>query len=193
MKISNITGFVTEKAQQASKSVTAFVESDGTKAAIQRTKDTISATKDGAVDLGKRTAHSVNTFVESEDTKATIAFAKKTAVGAAEEAMELGKRAKNSEMGKDILTGAGIGALVAVPVPVVGPIAGALVGGALGMATNLKKGDSKKPAATESKPSPATYEVDIHKRLTELDDLRQKGLLSQEEFDAQKKKLLIQV
>lgn len=190
MKLSSITAFVTDKAQQASQSVTAFVESDGTKAAIQRTKDTISATKDSAVDLGKRTAHSVTTFVESEDTQAAVAWTKKTAVTAADEAVELGKRAARSEMGKDAATGAAIGAAIAVPIPLVGPLVGAAVGAAAGIAMGLKSGDTRKSTVSENKQSQVAPSIDIHKRLTELDDLPQKGLLSQTEFDAQKKKLI---
>lgn len=166
-----------------------FVNSEGTKAAIQRTKDSINAAADGAVEIGKRTATSMNNFVESEDAKAAVAWTKKTATTAADEAVELGKRVKNSDMGKDVLTGAAIGAAVAVPIPIIGPLAGGILGAGAGMMVNLKKGDSKKPATSENKPSPSP-DIDIHKRLTELDDLRQKGLLSQEEFEMQKRKLL---
>jgi hypothetical protein len=190
MKFSGIKTFVTDKAQQASQSVTAFVESDGTKAAIQRTKNSVNAARDGAVDLAKRTTHTVNTFVESEDTKAAVARTKSVVNAAADEAVEMGKRVANSEMGKDAATGAAIGAVVAIPIPVIGPIFGAIVGAGAGVVMNLKSGDSKKSTSSDGKTAQPTPDIDMHKRLIDLDDLRQKGILSQEEFDAEKRKVL---
>jgi hypothetical protein len=136
-------------------------------------------------------ATSVNTFVESESTKAAVARTKSAVNAAADEAMALGKRAARSEMGKDAATGAAIGAAVAVPIPLVGPIAGAIVGGVAGVLKNLRSGDSRRPAVFDSKSTAPTPDIDIHKRLIDLDDLRQKGILSQEEFDVEKKKLLL--
>ena len=41
---------------------------------------------------------------------------------------------------KKIAIGAGVGALIAIPVPFVGPIAGAIVGGAIVAVRKLNKG-----------------------------------------------------
>lgn len=135
-------------------------------------------------------AHSVNTFVEREDTKAALAFTKSAVNAAADEALVFGKRVANSDIGKDAAKGAVIGAAVAVPIPIIGPIFGAVVGAGAGVVMNLKSGGSNKSAVAESKDTQPPPSIDIHKRLIDLDDLRQKGILSQEEFDAEKKKLL---
>ncbi len=190
MKLSGIKTFVTDKAKKATESVTALAKSEGTKAVIQRSKDGASAAAHGVVDIGKRTAHSVNTFVEHENTVAAAAWTKKTVVSATDDVMVLGKRAANSEMGKDAATGAAIGATVAIPIPLVGPIFGAIVGAGAGIVMNIKKGDSRRSAASDIQPSQPRPDIDIHKKLTDLDDLRQKGILSQEEFDYQKNILL---
>lgn len=152
MKFSGIKAFVTDKAQQASQSVSAFVESD--------------------------------------DTKAAVAWTKKTALTAAGEAKELGKRAAKSEMGKDAATGAAIGAAVAVPIPFVGPIIGGILGAGAGVALGLKHGTQKKYAEPDKKTASLHFDIDVHKKLIDLDDLRQKGILSQEEFNVEKKKIL---
>ncbi len=126
---------------------------------------------------------SVNAFVESDDAKAAVKWTKQAASTVASEAADLGKRASKSEMAKDAATGAAVGAVIAVPIPIVGPIFGAIVGAGLGVAKNLTS-DSQKSSGV-SVPS-----VDLHKALTDLDDLRQKGIITSEEFEAQKKQIL---
>lgn len=128
-------------------------------------------------------AQSVNEFVESDDAKAAVKWTKQAASTVASEAVELGKRASKSEMAKDAATGAAVGAAIAVPIPIVGPVFGAIVGAGFGVAKNMTSGGSK-----SSGPSAPT--VDLHKALTDLEDLRQKGILSSEEFEAKKKQIL---
>lgn len=141
-------------------------------------------------DKTEQATRSVNEFVENEDTKAAVAWTKAAVGHAADEAVELGKRAANSEMGKDAATGAAIGAVVAVPIPIIGPIFGAIVGAGAGVAMNLKSGGSKQSDVPVKANTTGTPEASIHKRLIDLDDLRQKGILSQEEFDIEKRKIL---
>lgn len=130
---------------------------------------------------------SVNAFVARDETKAAVAWTKEAINALADEAKELGKRAAHSDMAKDAATGAGIGALVAVPIPLIGPAIGAVVGAGVGIAVNLKSGK----ATTHSNASTQiASDIDIHKRLIDLDDLRQKGILTQKEFEVQKKKVL---
>jgi negative regulator of sigma E activity len=133
---------------------------------------------------------SVNEFIESEDTKAAVAWTKATVSHAADEAAELGKRAAKSEMGKDAATGAAIGAVVAVPIPIIGPIFGAIVGAGAGVVMNLKSGGSKQSESTGRASTSSVPPESVHKRLTDLDDLRQRGILSQDEFDVEKNKIL---
>lgn len=133
---------------------------------------------------------SVNAFAEREDTKAAVAWTKTAINTAADEAVELGKRAARSEMAKDAATGAGIGALVAVPLPIIGPAIGAVLGAGAGVVMNFKSGGNRSTGSPDTKAAPVSTVIDIHKHLLELDDLRQKGILSQEEFDTEKKKIL---
>lgn len=132
----------------------------------------------------------VKAFAEREDTKAAIQKTKDFARDASHEATELAKRAAKSDLGKDAATGAAIGAAVAIPIPIIGPIFGGIVGAGAGMAMNLKSGGSKRPTPPQGQSMEKTPEIDIHQRLIDLDDLRQKGILSQEELDVEKKKLL---
>lgn len=115
-----------------------------------------------------------------------VAWTKKAVTTAADGTMELGKRAAKSEMCKDAATGAAIGAAVAVPIPLIGPLFGAVVGAGAGMAIGLKSGLSKKTDTSDRKTALNSPDLDIHKRLIDLDDLRQKGILSQEEFEVEK-------
>lgn len=135
-------------------------------------------------------SQSINTFVDKESTKIAIAKTKGVMAVAADEAKAQGKRIANSEMGRDAATGAAIGAAVAVPIPIIGPIFGALVGAGAGVVINLKKGDSKNNVTPENHSATAVPEIDIYKRLNDLDDLRQKGILTQDEFDLEKRKIL---
>jgi hypothetical protein len=128
-------------------------------------------------------ADSVTAFVAREDTQAAVQWTKQTASTVADEAVELGRRAARSEMAKDAATGAAVGAVLAVPIPVIGPAIGAVVGASVGIARNLSPEGSK--AATAGAPG-----ADLHKMLSDLDDLRQKGIITDAEFDTQKKRIL---
>lgn len=153
-------------------------------------KEKFAGVKAYVQDKVEQTTNSVNAFVESQDTKAAVQWTKDAIITAKDEAVELGKRVKDSEMGKDAVTGAAIGAVVAVPIPIIGPIFGALVGAGAGMAFGLRSGTSKKQVEPDKKIASNQPDADIHKRLIDLDDLRQKGILSQEEFDVEKNKVL---
>ena len=127
---------------------------------------------------------------DQDDIKIMAQKGVEVAKGIAIEAGHLAKRAAKSEMSKDAATGAAIGAAVAVPIPLIGPVFGAVVGAGAGLALGLRTGASKKSDNTDAKAAPQAPAVDIHKRLIDLDDLRQKGILSQEEFDVEKCKVL---
>ena len=95
----------------------------------------------------------------------------------------MGKGGCRSYFAKNARSGGAVGAVVAGPIPVIGPAFGAVVGAGLGIYKNVTKGGS---ASTSAQALPA----DIHSELLKLDDLRQKGVLSEEEFEIQKKKIL---
>jgi hypothetical protein len=185
-----VTAFFKDQADRATRSVIDFVDHKDTKAAVAWTKSAANTVADEAIDLGKNAAHSVKSFAEHEDTKAAVAWTKDAISSTADEAVQLGKRAVHSEMAKDAATGAAIGAAVAVPIPIIGPVFGAVVGAGMGVFKNFKSGSSKSDISTERISTSKTSRLDIHKLLIELDDLRQKGILSQEEFEFQKQKVL---
>lgn len=101
--------------------------------------------------------------------------------GAAETA-KLAKRVYGTEAFKNVAAWAGVGAVVAVPVPFVGPIAGAIVGGAVG----LMFGDRLRTKVFGPRIPPS----DIHAELLKFEALRDKGVISEEEFGSCKQKLL---
>ena len=121
--------------------------------------------------------------VDAEDARIATQWAKEKASAIGDEASKLGKAAVRSDLAKDAASGAAVGAVVAVPIPVIGPAFGAVVGAGLGMYKNVTKGGSASASAH-------ALPMDIHSELLKLDDLRQKGVLSEEEFEIQKKKIL---
>lgn len=138
-----------------------------------KAKDAVSSTAVLVVDLngdGK---------VDEEDARIAAEWAKKTATSLGNEASQLGKEAIRSDLAKDAASGAAVGAVVAIPVPIFGPMAGAVIGAGLGVYKNFTK-----------KSQPATATKDVYAELTKLDDLRQKKIISEVEFEAQKKKIL---
>ena len=127
---------------------------------------------------------------EVQDVQQATDWVKKAASTTATEASRLGKEAMKSDMAKDAAAFAAIGAAVAVPVPVVGPVFGAVVGAAIGVYKNLGKTVSAKLAPTSPPPAQQVPAKDLYAELTKLDDLRQCGILTTDEFEMQKKKLL---
>ena len=124
--------------------------------------------------------------VDQEDAKIAAEWARKTANAAGDEALKLGKHAIESDMVKDAAAGAAVGAAVAIPVPVIGPLAGAAVGAGVGVYKNLTKKESPAPRVIEPSQGPK----DVYAELLKLDELRQKGIITEAEFDNQKAKLL---
>lgn len=121
--------------------------------------------------------------VDAQDAQIAAEWAKRQAIELGGEAARLGRAALRSDLAKDSATGAAIGAAIAIPVPLIGPAAGAAIGATIGAYRNLTgtKGVSSMGAA---KPP------DIHAGLLKLQDLREKGILSEEEFLREKTKLL---
>ena len=125
--------------------------------------------------------------VDKADWEIARRRAKEVAGDMADEAARLGKAVMRADMTRDVATGAAIGAAVAIPVPIVGPAAGAVVGAGVGLYKNLtKSGDRQSSAAGSGRVSDPLGD------LARLDDLRQRGVLTEDEFQAQKRKLLRQ-
>ncbi len=156
-------------------------------------KDVFQKVSTSISEAAKKTSQAVTEVIEHEDTQAALIWAKRTANTVADETARLGKEVARSDMAKDAATGAAIGAAVAVPIPVIGPAAGAVIGAGLGIYKNLTKPTTKASSlsALADKPEKSAALVpDIYQQLMNLDELRQKGILTEAEFQNQKEKLL---
>lgn len=104
------------------------------------------------------------------------------------------KDALKSDLARDAAKGAAIGAVISVPVPVVGPVMGAVVGAGWGAYASLTRAKADAaPAVTPQVPESAAGfapSTTLYAELLQLDDLLKKGILTQDEFNAQKTRVL---
>lgn len=138
----------------------------------------------------QKTSQAISDVLEHENTKAALEWTKSAATSAADEAVRLGKEVARSDLVKDAATGAAVGAVVAVPVPIIGPAAGAVVGAGIGVFKNLTKPTTGEAGKALAPPVVNLPPKEIYDELIKLDELRQKGILTDDEFLAQKSKLL---
>ena len=89
--------------------------------------------------------------VDQQDARIAAAKAKVLAAKAADGAGSLMKKTGKHDMVKDAAAGAGIGALVAMPLPVIGPAVGAAVGAIAGVVKHMR---SPAKSAPEGSPKP---------------------------------------
>ncbi len=134
-----------------------------------------------------------------EDMEKAKSMALRAGKAVVDEAASIGKEMVESKMFRDAAKGAGVGAVVGVPLPIIGPGIGAIIGAGVGAYVGVKLGNADGPpqlSQTPPRPEQTVIEVlaapprDLHAELLKLDELRQKGLLTNDEFDTQKKKLL---
>jgi phage tail tape-measure protein len=93
------------------------------------------------------------------------------------------KNGRLAGAGAGVITGARLGTLL-IPVPVVGTFTGAFVGGIIGSKFGKKIGANlSERFGSPSKPS-------VSQELERLSNLKEQGILSEEEFKAAKAKLL---
>lgn len=116
--------------------------------------------------------------VDGEDAKIARDHTIAAISGTTEEAGKLAKSVVRSPLAKDIATYAAVGAAIAIPIPVVGPAIGAAVGAGLGLWRNMKR---LEPLAAPEDPIA---------ELERLHGLKEKGVITEEEFLALKRKLL---
>ena len=113
-----------------------------------------------------------------------------------DDAAEVINRANKFGLGKDVLPFALIGAAVAIPIPFIGPIIGGAIGAAIGVWRGNNRVDAAPDAATgaiEATPTSVKSKPrnqDVVAELIRFGDLRDKGLITQAEFDVQKARLL---
>jgi hypothetical protein len=163
-------------------------------------KDLLNAAKDKAgalVTTGVEKARKM--APEADDLKRTAHVVVDSTIKAAHEVAQLGKEAMKTDMAKDAAAGAGIGAILAVPIPGIGPVAGAVVGAGLGVYKSIRHGS--KTATPEPLPdqipdrvidveSKVVTPTDKFDELSKLHDLKVRGILTEEEFAVEKKKVL---
>ena len=148
-----------------------------------------------------KTAVYVQTRMPTEqDLAQAKAMALKVGKAVADETVSLGKEVAQSKTFKDAAKGAGVGAVAAIPIPIIGPAVGAVIGAGAGIYLGSRsQSQSQPPALSTSPPQAVLIEVeaappkDLYAELLKLDELRQKGLLTNGEFEVQKLKLLQKV
>ncbi len=114
----------------------------------------------------------------------------------ASEVIRLGKDVLRSDLAKEAGAAAAVGALIAVPLPLVGPVAGAVVGASLGFYKYFMRGVG--PAVRpQNVAEPVVVDVvavsssaDRFEALNKLHELKVNGVLTDEEFTTEKKKIL---
>ncbi len=141
----------------------------------------------GIFDAAKKTSKALAEALDSDKAKAALNWTKSVAKATGLEASRLGKEIARSDLMKDAASGAAVGAVVAIPVPLIGPVAGAAIGAGLGVYKNLTKPAAQKSQSTSSDNKQAQ---NVCEDLVKLDDLRQRGILTESEFQAQKAKFL---
>ena len=103
------------------------------------------------------------------------------------------KTARMAGAGAGVLAGAQVGTVL-LPIPVVGTFTGALVGGLVGTKIGQKVGgiilDKFGSIDRTATHSSSTNKADLAWELERLAQLRESGVLSEEEFKAAKSKLL---
>ncbi len=139
-------------------------------------------------EVRERTTEAISDVLEHEGTQATIDWARRSASAATDEAVRLGKQVVRSDMAKDAATGAAIGAVIATPLPVISPIAGAVLGVGMGLYRNFSKPEGRRIEIAP--PEHKGQKSDIYDQLLKLDDLRQKGIITDAEFEGKKRGLL---
>ncbi len=162
-------------------------------------KETLSRLARGAGEAVSSAANKTSDYLNAhrpsdEDLQKARTFALKAGNAVSQEAVALGKEVARSKTFKDAAKGAGVGAVVAVPVPLIGPAVGAVVGAAAGVFLG-RRAQSTQPAQLPA-PSVAVLDAatepvnDIYTELNKLEELRQRGILTDDEFAVEKRKVL---
>lgn len=163
----------------------------------KKTKDAATSTGRTMSKVGSKVTKSTKTIattlldqdgdgkLDQEDLKRLTEKGMALTKDAAGKAGTMLKEASKSSMAKDAAAGAAVGAAVAVPVPLVGPAMGAVIGSGLGVYKNLSgKGTPNHDVNQDAKAT------DSYAELLKLGDLKDKGLITAEEFEALKAKVL---
>ena len=140
-------------------------------------------------DAAQKTTQALHDALEQDSTKAAMEWTKNAATVASGEVARLGKEVARSELVKDAATGAAIGAAVAVPIPLVGPTVGAVIGAGLGVYKNITRPHTKS-SDNQTQRQKTIGIADPYSELLKLNELFEKGIVTESEFNKHKKKLL---
>ena len=164
-------------------------------------RNTKTAAKSATITLSKAQASVVNTTktiaasILDQDGEGTIGQSdvkllteKGVKVGkvAAEKSGEIIKEASKSSLAKYVAVGAAVGAVTGVLLPIVGPITGSVLGAGLGAYIYIKV----KGTPNYSPQGNQADKKDIYSEILKLGDLKENNLITEEEFEKQKKLLL---
>ena len=151
----------------------------------------LSEAKDSVVKISKTVATSSldqndDGKLDQSDVKLLTKKGIKISKEAAEKSGEIIKEVSKSSLVKDVVAGAAVGAAIGIPLPFIGPVAGSVVGAGLGIYKNI----TGKGTPNYSQHALPTDNKDVYAEILKLGDLKDKGLISEEEFEKQKNLLL---
>jgi hypothetical protein len=132
------------------------------------------------------TATSVGDLVTGKEAQVAAEWIKKTAFTVGDEAVRVGTGVIQSDLVQDAGKGALVGAVVAVPLPIIGPAIGASIGASVGVYKNLTKPEQ----LLNVLPPSLENQTDFYQEMLNLDELKQKGIISEDEFTMLKKRFL---
>jgi hypothetical protein len=125
-------------------------------------------------------------FVTGENAQVAADWIKQTASTVGDEAIRVGTEVIQSDLVQDAGKGALLGAVVAVPLPIIGPAIGASIGASVGVYKNLTKSEQ----SPNILPPSLENQTDFYREMLNLDELKQKGIISEDEFAILKKRFL---
>jgi hypothetical protein len=132
------------------------------------------------------TATSVGDLVTGKEAQVAAEWIKKTAATVGDEAVRMGTGVVQSDLVQDAGKGALLGAVVAVPLPIIEPAIGASIGASVGVYKNLTKPEQP----LNILPPSLENQTDFYQEMLNLDELKQKGIISEDEFAMLKKRFL---
>jgi hypothetical protein len=125
-------------------------------------------------------------FVTGENAQVAADWIKQTVSTVGDEAVRVGTEVIQSDLVQDAGKGALLGAVVAVPLPIIGPAIGASIGASVGVYKNLTKSEQ----SLNILPPSLGNQTDFYREMLNLDELKQKGIISEDEFAMLKKRFL---
>ena len=120
--------------------------------------------------------------VDSEDARIAAERAGKVATDCGKEAARISKEAIKTDLGKNTAAGAAVGAAVGTAVPFIGTAVGGIIGAGVGAYKGL---------TTPRAQSPVQPASSFHEELLLLGELKQRGVLTEDEFQERKSALLL--